>query len=123
METLYLQSFRFNFVILKMDKIIQNNNLQFQPTDENKSSYSHRICDKVDEGIRTRIISAHKTASSIATLSNFKNLPKSTMSNILSKFRKGGSVEKKKEWWNKPIKVIPYIKKISETLMRNLQFI
>ncbi|KII60690.1 hypothetical protein RF11_06165 [Thelohanellus kitauei] len=45
-------------------------------------------------------IKSLKAASSIATISNFDNLNRSTMSSILHKFRKGASVEIKKSGGN-----------------------
>ncbi|KII60883.1 hypothetical protein RF11_04425 [Thelohanellus kitauei] len=92
-------------------------NLELFSCRKHKSSYNHRTCNKIYERIRTIFVTTHEAASSIATISNYDNLTRSTVSSILHKFRKGASVEKKKEWWNKPIKMTPDIKNISEIFL------
>ncbi|KII70998.1 hypothetical protein RF11_13150 [Thelohanellus kitauei] len=94
--------FLFLFDVLKMDisyiptiyNFYKIMNLELFSCRKHKSSYSHRTCDKIYEGIRTIFVATDEAATSIATISNYENSTRSTVSSILHKFRKGASVEK-----------------------------
>ncbi|KII69238.1 hypothetical protein RF11_04010 [Thelohanellus kitauei] len=53
--------------------------------------------NQIDDGRRSRIIAAHQAGSTIRVISQYENLPRSSISSILKKVHTNGRVEKKRE--------------------------